>query len=112
MGHAGVFNGSHSRHFGVLRGGQRSRQANSTTARLAFETVRYFCLVGRGRCVRMQFGLCGHLMTRVMRRLRAVMHPAFGMNRRGRQQQQTTGQNHAEKDATEVGYVFQSTHRC
>lgn len=112
MGHAGVFNGSRSRHFRVLRGGQRRRQADTTTARLAFETVWCFCLVQHGRCALMQFGRCGHLVARVMRCLRALMHPALCVNRRGREQQQTTGQNHAEKDATKVGYVCQSTHRC
>jgi hypothetical protein len=86
MGHAGVFNGSHSRHFNVLRGGQRRRQANTTTARLAFEIFAYIGVVGHC-CFLLRLRRCGHLMARVKRRLRAVMHPALRVNRRGREQQ-------------------------
>lgn len=44
----------------------------------------------------------GRLVDTVMRFLRAIVHPVLRMSRRWREQQKTTRQNHAKKDAAEV----------
>lgn len=85
--HANIFDGVHSRHFCVLRRGQRRRKTDTATAGFTFKTVRYIGLAGQSRCIQLKFRRGSHLVNGVMRLLGALVHTALRMNRRRRKQQ-------------------------